>query len=320
MKARAWIKWSLPAPGTIPRGRALTHKGRRMNTTLRKFGCIVGVAAFLLTDAGVAAKPPAGPDVGHSSCGGTALPNTYCSFDTTGDGVVIGHDSCNVEGACTTLGNGARIGNGSCNGEQACTNFGELGGSSDVGNNSCNGPFACQFAGSEGDSVIGDNSCNVGDSVCLGAGASESTDIPASSRIGNNSCNNGDVACLLVGVEGISVIGNNTCNGLEACTFAGQQGFVCDENFNCTPFDGISVIGNDSCNGLDSCFDVGQGGTNRIGNSSCTGLASCKNAGSFTRDSRIGNHSCNYDATRVGDEFFGACVGNDGTIGNNKFN
>ncbi len=140
------------------------------------------------------------------------MPNTYCNFDTTGDGVVVGHDSCKVEGACTTLGNGAKIGNGSCNGEEACSHFGELGGSAVVGNNSCNGPFACQNAGSEGDSVIGNNSCNVdvdvGALACAAAGAGVGPE-RGSSRIGNNSCND-DFTCVAVGALGRSVIGVRT--------------------------------------------------------------------------------------------------------------
>ena len=293
-----------------------------MNKTLRKFGWIVGMTALLLPGASVAATPP-GPKIGHSSCGSGAGPIAdYCSFDTTGDGVVIGNESCNVVGACTTLGNGARIGNGSCNGEQACTNFGELGGSSVVGNNSCNGSFACQFAGSEGDSVIGNDSCNVdvGDSTCLAAGAGVGPE-RGSSRIGNNACND-NFACVAVGALGSSVIGNNSCSGPQACDFVGQQGFVCTDE-DCNTFEtppGSSVIGNGSCNGDGSCFDAGQGGINRIGNSSCNDFGSCAFAGVTFRESRIGNHSCNYDATFDDGQLVGACVLNDGTIGNNKFN
>jgi hypothetical protein len=40
--------------------------------------------------------------IGKNSCGGTDVPNTYCSFEGTGD-VTIGSDSCNVVGACTNL-------------------------------------------------------------------------------------------------------------------------------------------------------------------------------------------------------------------------
>jgi len=83
---------------------------------------------------------------------------------------------------------------------------------------------------------------------------------------------------------------------------------------------GRSVIGNGSCNDDHSCFDAGQGGINRIGNSSCNGIGSCEFAGTTYRDSRIGNHSCNYDATFDVDHYVGACVENHGTIGNNKFN
>jgi ABC-type uncharacterized transport system substrate-binding protein len=33
------------------------------------------------------------------------VPNAFCSFENDGSGVVIGHNSCNVEGACLILGN-----------------------------------------------------------------------------------------------------------------------------------------------------------------------------------------------------------------------
>jgi hypothetical protein len=297
-----------------------------MKSWLCSLGCVVAIAALSLAGESVVAKPSGGPRVGHSSCGGTPVPNTYCNFDTTGDGVVIGHDSCKIEGSCTTLGNGARIGNGSCNGEEACSHVGELGGSAIVGNDSCNGPLACQFAGSEGDSVIGDHSCNVdvdvGALACVAAGAGDGPS-RGSSRIGNNSCND-DFTCVAVGAleGGSSVIGNNSCNGPGACDFVGQEGFVCADE-ECTSFEtppGSSVIGNDSCNDHDACFDAGQGGTNRIGNNSCNGSFSCIYAGVVFRDSSIGNHSCNYDAIDEGDHFVGACVENDGTIGNNKNN
>ena len=93
-----------------------------MTTPLRKPGWIVG--AFLLF-AGVGVLAP-------SSCGGTAVPNTYCSFGDdgldSGDGSVIGNNSCNVEGACTYLGNAATIGRHSCNGELACSYAGAFSG------------------------------------------------------------------------------------------------------------------------------------------------------------------------------------------------
>ena len=64
---------------------------------------------------------------------------------------------------------------------------------------------------------------------------------------------------------GSSDIGNGSCIGNRACTFAGQ-------------FGGSDMIGNHSCLGDRSCFDVGQddpffsglvGSVSRVGNNSC---------------------------------------------------
>ena len=72
--------------------------------------------------------------IGKNSCGGEAVPNAYCGFDDDGDGIQIGKDSCNVEGACTELGNGVKIGNNSCNGEDACDYIGSSDGEAVIGN------------------------------------------------------------------------------------------------------------------------------------------------------------------------------------------
>ena len=236
-------------------------------------GSIVAMTVLLLAGGSVAAGPPAGANVAPSSCGGVALPpsgNAFCSFESDGSGVVIGHHSCNVEGACLLLGNGVRIGNDSCNGETACAELGGAGGTSTIGNRSCDGDFACWAAGYQGRSVIGDNSCNGGSEVCEGVAM-----FGGNSRIGNGSCNDGLWTCLFLGAGdfeiggfGSSDIGNSSCIGNRACTFAGQYG-------------GSSVIGNNSCLGERSCFDVAQddpyfsglvGSVSRIGNNSCDGL------------------------------------------------
>ena len=56
--------------------------------------------------------------IGKNSCGlglgADPVPNAYCDFSGDSDGVKIGKDSCNVEGACTSLGNDLKIGNNSC--------------------------------------------------------------------------------------------------------------------------------------------------------------------------------------------------------------
>lgn len=314
-----------------------------MKVRLGNLGCIAAATALLLAAGNLAAKPPAAPNIAPSSCGGVAVPpsgNAYCSFETDGSGVVIGHHSCNVIGACLLLGNGVRIGNDSCNGDTACAGAGELGGRAVIGNGSCNGDFGCNFAGSEGAGDIGNNSCNgpVTDvlgpplGVCYGVGAGG-----GSARIGNSSCNDGAAACLLVatGPSGSFVVGNHSCSGRAACTFGGQNG-------------GMGVVGNDSCNGQLSCFDIAQeaGSISRIGNGSCNELSSCLFAGTFGANSVIGNQSCNgsyaceyagiFDpnspsvignrscngAADLSDPDFpvGICDSNVGTIGNNKNN
>ena len=176
-----------------------------MKVRLCNLGCIAAMTALLLAGGNLAAKPPAGPNIAPSSCGGVAVPpsgNAFCSFEGDGSGVVIGHHSCNVIGACLLLGNGVRIGNDSCNGDTACAGAGDLGGSAVFGNGSCNGDFGCNFAGYRRyqrhrqqllqrtrrrciwPNLLG---------VCYGVGA-----VGGSGRIGNNSCNDGVYACLLV--------------------------------------------------------------------------------------------------------------------------
>jgi hypothetical protein len=262
-----------------------------MNLWLCNLGKIAATTALLLAGGSLAAEPSAGPNIEPSSCGGVSVPpsgNAFCSFESDGSGVVIGHHSCNVAGACLLLGNGVRIGHDSCNGDTTCAELGDLGGSAVIGNSSCNGDFACDFAGYQGSSDIGNNSCNgpsdtdtfpqtVG--VCTGLGS-----FGGSGRIGNSSCNNGEFVCLFAGAGplGTFTVGNSSCSGRAACTFGGQSG-------------GIAVIGNNSCNAPRSCFDNAQeaGSSSRIGNKSCNELTSCAFAGDFGAHSVIGNHSCN---------------------------
>ena len=316
-----------------------------MNVRLCNIGSIAALTALLLAGEGLAANAP-GPNIAASSCGGVAVPpsgNAFCSFESDGTGVVIGHQSCNVAGACLLLGNGVRIGNGSCNGDTACSESGDLGGSTVIGNNSCNEDLACWAAGYQGNGQIGDNACTgpvnlTGpfgpEGVCEGVGA-----VGGSARIGSGSCNDGARACLFAasGPLGSATVGNNSCSAERACTFVGQNG-------------GVAVIGNNSCNALRACFDNAQeaGSISRIGNGSCNELSSCMFAGDFgghsdignascnasfacefagfpfldpTGPSVIGNHSCNGGADLTDpDNPVGICDSNVGTIGNNKNN
>jgi hypothetical protein len=314
-----------------------------MNVRLCTISSIAALTALLLAGGSVAANAAAAPKIASSSCGGvpvTASGNAFCSFETDGSGVVIGHGSCTVPGACLLLGNGVRIGNGSCNGDTACTEIGSVAGVSVIGNDSCNGDFACWAAGAAGASDIGDKSCNgpaaqgpfeiVG--VCTGVGL-----LGGNVRIGSNSCNDGAFACLFAaaGPAGSFVVGNNSCSGRRACTFVGQNG-------------GIGIVGNNSCNATEACFDNAQeaGSVSRVGNGSCNELRSCQFAGDFGGHSDIGNSSCNasfacelaglFDPNAfsvIGNHScngpadmsdptlpVGICDGNLGTIGNNQRN
>jgi hypothetical protein len=308
-----------------------------MKVRLCNLGYIAAMTALLLAGGNLAAKPPAAPKIAPSSCGGIAVPNAFCSFEGDGSGVVIGRHSCTVIGGCLGLGNGVRIGNDSCNGDTACAGLGDLGGSAVVGNRSCNGDFACNYAGEEGTSDIGDKSCNgpasdaLGEplGVCYGVGAGG-----GNSRIGNNSCNDAAYACLLVAARplGSFVVGNDSCSGLWACMFGGQNGGIgvignhsCNGEASC--FDNaqeagsISRIGNESCNEYESCLYAGTFGANSvIGNKSCNASFACENAG-YPGPSVIGNHSCNGAADFNDPDFpVGVCDTNVGKIGNNKYN
>lgn len=315
-----------------------------MNVRLCTIGSIAALTALLVAGEGFAANAPSGPNIDASSCGGVVVPpsgNAFCSFESDGAGVVIGHHSCNVLGACLVIGNGVRIGNGSCNGDTACSETGELEGTAAIGNDSCNGDFACDAVGYQGSGNIGNKSCNGPvvqgpfgpEGVCTGAGF-----LGGNISIGDDSCNVAR-ACFLVGAGtlGSFVAGNHSCSGLSACRFAGQNGGIavignnsCNARLAC--FDNaqeagsISRVGNGSCNELSSCMFAGDfGGNSVIGNASCNASYACEFAGFFFLDptgpSVIGNHSCNGAANLTDPETpVGICDSNVGTIGNNKKN
>src|SRR5690606_40409745 len=134
----------------------------------------------------------AAPAIVHeTSCGGdlgtNPVPNEFCSFAGTGEGIEIGPNSCNFTGACVELGNGVKInaagdvalpgscngnsasaglgdnavlGAGSCLGEEACINAGGNQGKFSIRNGSCSGQFACRLAGSGAVCSVGDGTCD----------------------------------------------------------------------------------------------------------------------------------------------------------------
>jgi hypothetical protein len=325
-----------------------------MKTTSCKVAFIAVLAALSLAAGNAVAKPPAGPQIAASSCGGIPVPpsgNAFCSFEGTGAGAVIGQNSCNVVGACLLMGDGVHIGNNSCNGDSACTDTGTLNGvaasaSSIIGNGSCNGVEACESAGSQGLSVIGNGSCNGGELACTGAGQFKGT-----SYIGNDACNNLNIGavhntCLFVASGGDDVggghvvVGNGSCNGSSACTFSGEFGAstsignnACNGLGACFdlaqgPFPGIgedfqsaAVVGNGSCNADSACQFAGIAGSSTVGNTSCNNEFACEFAGTFNDGSTIGNHSCNGSPDLSDPDLpVGVCDSNEGVIGNNKRN
>lgn len=220
-----------------------------------------------------------------------------------------GNAFCSFEGT----GDGAVIANNSCNVEGACL---LMGNGVRIGHDSCNGESACTDAGTlngvptSATSIIGNRSCN-------GLEACESAGSQGLSVIGDDSCNGGANACTGAGEEaGTSYIGNSACNNTgiggnhNTCLFVGAVGH--------------SVIGNGSCNGSSACIFGGEfGGSSSIGNNSCNELGACfdvgqgpfPGTGDFQSASAIGNGSCNADSAC---EFSG--IDGSSAIGNHSCN
>ena len=76
-----------------------------MNVWLCNLGKIAAMTALLLAGGSLAANALAGPNIAPSSCGAwpcRPLGTPFCSFESDGSGVVIGHHACNVIGGCLT--------------------------------------------------------------------------------------------------------------------------------------------------------------------------------------------------------------------------
>lgn len=155
-----------------------------MNTRMKIVSLIALIClGFLPVSAVDAAK------IAKKSCGGTAVPNEFCSFAGDGTDVVIGNNSCNIEDACMDLANGVEIGSNACNGEDACSFIGTSGGMAEVGSGSCNSYKACYEAGYDGEAEIGSNSCNSYES-CYQVGTSSEEDIDDKSCNAPQECSN----------------------------------------------------------------------------------------------------------------------------------
>lgn len=154
--------------------------------------------------------------------------------------------------------------------------------------------------------IIGANSCNSG-----GAGGACTN---LNGRVGNNSCN-GQEACEGAGLNGdYAWIGDRSCTRQWACQEAGDEG-------------GSVRIGDDSCNGADdddwACQDIGEGGgVGVVGDGSCNGNKACQNGGqalNFSGFAWIGDASCNgeHACQNIGEGFQGTGWSN---VGSNSCN
>ncbi len=169
---------------------------------------------------------------------------------------------------------------------------------------------------------------NIDPTSCGGVGHPNCASLPANVTIGANSCTvlgacdnlvdgivigdgscNGIQACYGAGGR----IGNSSCTGSLACYTSGTGGSIGDDSCNGTQAcfvsgdDGSSSVGDGSCNGTDACYGNGNGGSGSVGGNSCTGKSACFNNGAGG-SGLVGNDSC---------QGAGACFDNgfDGGIG-----
>ena len=73
-------------------------------TALVAVAAVMALAVAVYVETPPTAAAPA--DVDATSCGATAVPNTYCSFVNADNDIVIGPNSCNAVGACLNLNDG----------------------------------------------------------------------------------------------------------------------------------------------------------------------------------------------------------------------
>jgi hypothetical protein len=135
--------------------------------------------------------------------------------------------------------------------------------------------------------------------------------------LGHDSCNGPSAwhrygnAERFVATTALSIIGNRSCNGDEACTSAGSQGPQRDrKTIRATAGEaaclgggqlgGARYIGNKCLTTIsnigashNTCLFIGDLGHAVIGNGSCNGSSACTFTGQFGANSVIGVNSCN---------------------------
>jgi hypothetical protein len=231
--------------------------------------CLWSAILVLTVVSALSAARPASAAVAlidTSSCGLNGATwsgdNGYCTFDGTGENIVIGPNSCNALQSCFSLANdvhinagGSALDAGSCNANLACDNMRDA--IVSIAGNACNAQYACQNGGEHGEMSVSHNSCN-SEAACQNLG-----DGPSG------------------GIIGYGSIEHDSCNGQYACQNAGE--------------DGHAVVGHDSCNvGTSSCRNLGtSAGTGTVGDVSCNAEAACQNIGSFVGTGSVGDNSCN---------------------------
>jgi len=166
-------------------------------------------------------------------------------------------DTC-TEGGCDNLKTGSSSSDvpcGSCNGGESCRGVDPA----VLSENSCNGPQSCYFTNF---GQIGKGSCT-GFSACYG------------DLIGNN-----------YNSAQTSVAGDNSCNEVYSCAYAGVG-------------TGFTTIGNNSCNFNMACYQFGSNTAGIhavIGDGSCNALTACRTNMYYSKYPPIGDNACNTES------------------------
>jgi len=137
----------------------------------------------------------------------------------------------------------------------------------------------CDSDGSNRKFTVSKGSCNSGDEVCYAVGSQD-----GSAVIGENSCN-GDNACTNAGLEGDIIIGNNSCEGFAACANLGSYSLArvgngsckCDDCCGCLKHEAGVYIPDNSCNEL----ETGSNGDQCCKDASTTGSLDTTTAPAF---------------------------------------
>jgi hypothetical protein len=163
-------------------------------------GVRFGLLAVVLATVALAVGPPAGAVIPSSSCvGSPACTGNRGGIISIGDSSCLGVTTCDYNFGSLT------VGTNSCLGALTCArNFGNVA----VGDNSCQDGCSTN----NGDLSVGTGSCDKGCLDSGGCGPCGGT--IARVTVGDNSCN-GQNACTEA--HGDLTVGDNSCNGDYAC-------------------------------------------------------------------------------------------------------